>query len=59
MGTLEDAVEAASNIVKEGDVVLLSPGGTSFDAYPSFEVRGERFRAVVRELPAFSPEVRP
>ena len=59
VGTLEDAVEAASNIVKEGDVVLLSPGGTSFDAYPSFEVRGERFRAVVRELPGFSPEVQP
>lgn len=59
VGTLEDAVEAASNIVKEGDVVLLSPGGTSFDAYPSFEVRGERFRAVVGELPGFSPEVQP
>ena len=34
-----------------GDVVLLSPAGTSFDAYPSFEARGEAFRALVRALP--------
>lgn len=55
--TLEDAVEAAAAAVQDGDAVLLSPAGTSFDAYPSFEVRGERFRALVRELPGFSPEV--
>lgn len=57
VATLEDAVEAAAAIVQDGDAVLLSPAGTSFDAYPSFEVRGERFRVLVRELPGFSAEV--
>jgi UDP-N-acetylmuramoylalanine--D-glutamate ligase len=50
---LEDAVEAATQVVREGDVVLLSPGGTSFDAYPSFEARGADFRALVAALPGF------
>ncbi|MEO6398997.1 MAG: UDP-N-acetylmuramoyl-L-alanine--D-glutamate ligase [Tepidiformaceae bacterium] len=57
VATLEDAVEAAAAFTREGDVVLLSPGGTSFDVYPSFEVRGERFRELVRALPDFVPEV--
>jgi UDP-N-acetylmuramoylalanine--D-glutamate ligase len=51
--TLEEAVEAAAREVAPGNVVLLSPAGTSFDAYPSFEVRGERFRQLVRALPGF------
>ncbi len=29
-------------------VVLLSPGGTSYDAYKDFEARGEHFRKLVR-----------
>jgi len=31
-------------------VVLLSPGGTSFDAYRDFEERGEHFRQLVEAL---------
>ena len=57
--TLEDAVEAAAAAVRPGDAVLLSPAGTSFDAYPSFEVRGEHFRRLVRALPGFLQEVQP
>ena len=59
VATLEDSVEVAAAIAAEGDVILLSPGGTSFDVYPSFEVRGERFRELVRALPGFVPEVQP
>ena len=33
-----------------GDVVLLSPGGTSFDSYKDFAERGEHFRLLVGEL---------
>jgi UDP-N-acetylmuramoylalanine--D-glutamate ligase len=48
--TLEEAVKTAANQVEEGDVVLLSPGGTSFDAFKDFEERGEMFRKWVNEL---------
>ncbi|TFH36023.1 MAG: UDP-N-acetylmuramoyl-L-alanine--D-glutamate ligase [Anaerolineales bacterium] len=47
---LEQAVQTASRIVQAGDIVLLSPGCTSYDEYPNFEVRGERFRDMVRAL---------
>jgi UDP-N-acetylmuramoylalanine--D-glutamate ligase len=49
-GTLERAVELAALWAQPGDVVLLSPGGTSFDAYADFEARGEHFRQLVRAL---------
>ncbi len=48
--TLEEAVEAAARVAQSGDVVLLSPGGTSFDAFPDFAARGDRFKALVRGL---------
>jgi UDP-N-acetylmuramoylalanine--D-glutamate ligase len=47
---LEQAVLAASRRVKPGDVVLLSPGGTSFDEFKDFEERGEVFKQWVMEL---------
>jgi len=47
---LEDAIKAATKVAEEGDVVLLSPGGTSFDEFDNFEKRGESFRKWVREL---------
>jgi UDP-N-acetylmuramoylalanine--D-glutamate ligase len=53
VSTLPDAVSAAAAAARPGDVVLLSPAGTSFDAYPSFEVRGQAFRELVRALPGF------
>jgi UDP-N-acetylmuramoylalanine--D-glutamate ligase len=48
--TLEEAVEAAARVARSGDVVLLSPGGTSFDAFQDFAERGDRFKALVRQL---------
>jgi UDP-N-acetylmuramoylalanine--D-glutamate ligase len=33
-----------------GDIVLLSPGGTSFDEFRDFEERGEAYRKWVSEL---------
>ena len=47
---LEDAVKAAAKVAEEGDVVLLSPGGTSFDEFKDFAERGESFRIWVLEL---------
>lgn len=49
-GSLEQAVELAAGLAQPGDVVLLSPGGTSFDAYVDFVARGEHFRQLVRAL---------
>jgi UDP-N-acetylmuramoylalanine--D-glutamate ligase len=47
---LEQAVTAAARVVRPGDVVLLSPGGTSFDEFSDFEERGECFRRLVMQL---------
>lgn len=46
-GTLEAAIEEAKRTAKRGDVVLLSPGGTSYDAFKDFAERGDRFQELV------------
>jgi UDP-N-acetylmuramoylalanine--D-glutamate ligase len=48
--SLQDAVQLASKLVEPGDIVLLSPGGTSFDEFTDFEERGRCFTRWVREL---------
>jgi UDP-N-acetylmuramoylalanine--D-glutamate ligase len=48
--SLQEAVQAASRVAEAGDVVLLSPGGTSFDEFRDFEQRGEAYRKWVLEL---------
>jgi UDP-N-acetylmuramoylalanine--D-glutamate ligase len=59
VATLTDAVQLAAQVAREGDIVLLSPACTSFDAYDNFEQRGEQFRDLVvqmqRELEAPDP----
>lgn len=45
-GDLEHAVAAAASEAETGDVILLSPACASFDQFPSFEARGEAFRAL-------------
>jgi UDP-N-acetylmuramoylalanine--D-glutamate ligase len=47
---LHEAIHQAAEVAEPGDVVLLSPGGTSFDEFKDFEERGERFRKWVQEL---------
>lgn len=48
--TLKEAVTLAAEVASAGDVVLLSPGGTSFDEFKDFAERGETFRKWVLEL---------
>lgn len=50
VGRLEEAVATAADLTQPGDVVLLSPGGTSFDAFRDFAERGARFKKLVRGL---------
>lgn len=49
-GSLEEAVTLAAQVARPGEVVLLAPGGTSFDAFADFEARGRAFRALVLAL---------
>ncbi len=48
--SLEEAVYAAAAVARPGDVVLLSPGGTSYDAFKDFAERGDQFAHIVRSL---------
>ena len=48
--SLAEAVKMAGETAVSGDIVLLSPAGTSFDAFKDFAERGERFRELVRNL---------
>ena len=47
---LSEAVQVAAAAVEPGDVVLLSPGGTSFDEFTDFEERGKCFVQLVKDL---------
>jgi UDP-N-acetylmuramoylalanine--D-glutamate ligase len=55
VGTLDRAVaQAARDAEASGlaaPVVLLSPACASFDQYPNFEMRGDKFRELVRAIP--------
>lgn len=48
--SMEQAVLTASRLAAPGDVVLLSPGCTSYDWYSNYGERGDDFAAHVRTL---------
>ena len=48
--SMDQAVGQAAEVARGGDVVLLSPGGTSYDMYRDFEERGRDFARAVAEL---------
>lgn len=47
---VRDATRKAFSVAESGDVVLLSPANASWDMYKNFEVRGDEFLAVFKEL---------
>lgn len=47
---LSKALEAVKAQAAPGDVVLLSPGGSSHDEFQNFEQRGDSFKAWVRSI---------
>ena len=48
--SMEDAVRLAMGRAAKGDVVLLSPGCSSFDMFENFIDRGDQFKKVVGQL---------
>lgn len=50
IGTFEEAVLIAYQKSRIGDVVLLSPGASSFDMFDSFEERGNYFKEIVKKF---------
>jgi UDP-N-acetylmuramoylalanine--D-glutamate ligase len=49
--SLADAVQRAHAMAKPGEIVLFSPGTSSFDMFKSYADRGDQFRALVHALP--------
>ena len=45
-----DAVRAAAQMARPGDVVLLAPGCASRDMWSGYDARGDDFAAAVRSL---------
>lgn len=52
---LEDALAAARDAARPGDMVLFSPGFASFDQFPNFRARAAAFRVWLR-APTLEPE---
>jgi len=48
--SLKEAVEVSMSKASAGDVVLLSPGCTSFDMFANFEERGRKFKEAVNKI---------
>ena len=48
--SMEDAVERSMEKATAGDIVLLSPGCSSFDMFEDFIERGNQFKEIVGRL---------
>ena len=49
-GSLADAVGIARTNARAGDVVLFSPGTSSFDMFKNYADRGNQFRELIQNL---------
>jgi UDP-N-acetylmuramoylalanine--D-glutamate ligase len=52
--SLADSIDQCGKIARPGDVVLFSPGCSSFDMFKDFEDRGDQFRALVQARAALA-----
>ena len=47
---LKEAIAKARSLAEKGDIITLSPACASFDMFPNFAVRGNKFKELVNEL---------
>ncbi len=47
--TVDECVQRACKLAKQGDVILFSPGTSSFDQFSGYEARGQCFRDAVQQ----------
>lgn len=52
ISSMQEAVKVASELAKDGDVVVLSPGGSSFNLFKNEFDRGKQFIKAVKSLNA-------
>lgn len=50
VNSLEEAAKKSREIAEKGDVVTLSPACASFDMFPNFEVRGDKFKEIINNM---------
>lgn len=50
VNSLEEAVDKAKELAVAGDVVTLSPACASFDMFPNFMIRGNKFKEIVNNI---------
>ena len=48
--TLKEATKKAIDVAEKGDTLLLSPACASWDQYDNFELRGEEFKKIIKEI---------
>lgn len=48
--TMQQAVEAAVNLAKSGDAIVLSPACASYDQYENYAQRGDDFVRIVKQI---------
>jgi UDP-N-acetylmuramoylalanine--D-glutamate ligase len=47
---IAESLALANEKAKKGDIVILSPGCSSFDQFKDFEERGDVFKSLVKSL---------
>lgn len=50
VSSLEEAVNKARSLAQANDIVTLSPACASFDMFPNFMIRGNKFKEIVNRL---------
>lgn len=48
--SMEECVNYANSVAQSNDIIVLSPASASFDLYKNFEVRGNHFKGLVKNL---------